>query len=251
MKYLSIVAVGVAAISCFFFVKKSDVKKDSGIIVVGTSADYQPYAFIDPKTNEIVGFDVDVVREVVNRLGCKIEIKDIPFASLIFGILSGQVDVVAAGMSPTPKRAETVAFSAPYIEPDPFVIISQSEQMSDVDALVGKKVAVNAGYTAEAYLSNKEGIELVRLKSPAESMMALKSGAVDAFVCARSVAKTILNKNNDADHFYSALIPDTGDGCALVVNKNNSELVEKINVALEAMAQDGALDALKEKWNLK
>lgn len=257
LKYVLIVVVGLGIFSYFFFVKKADIKKrdlrkDPQALVVGTSADYQPFAFIDPKTHEIVGFDIDVATEVARRLDKKIEIKDVPFASLIFGLLSGSIDIVAAGMSPTPRRAETVAFSVPYIEPDPFVIILQSstDDVSSLDDLVGKKVAVNSGYTAEAYLTSKDGIELMRLVSPAESMMALKAGAVDAFVCARSVANTILYQNQLFHDYRAVLIPDTGDGCALAINKSNEELLESVNAVLDAMAQDGTLKNLKAKWNL-
>lgn len=257
LKYISVVAVCLAAFSYFFFIKKTDtqkngMRKDDTTIVVGTSADYQPFAFIDSKTHDIVGFDIDVATEVARRLNKKIEIKDVPFASLIFGLLSGSIDIVAAGMSPTPRRAQTVAFSVPYIEPDPFVIILQSsaDDVKGLDDLVGKKVAVNSGYTAETYLASKDGIELMRLVSPAESMMALKAGAVDAFVCARSVANTILLENRLFHDCRSILIPDTGDGCALAINKSNGALLESVNAALDAMMQDETLKNLKAKWNL-
>lgn len=255
-KYL-VVAIGVMVSSYFLFIKKAnlikrDMRNDSLALIVGTSADYQPFAFVDPKTHVIVGFDIDVVTEIARRLDKKMELKDVPFASLIFGLLSGGIDIVAAGMSPTPKRAETVAFSVPYIEPDPFVMIMQTsrQDVQNLDDLVGKKVAVNSGYTAEAYLANKEGVELMRLVSPAESMMALKAGAVDVFVCARSVAKTILHQSEFSHDYQAVLIPDTGDGCALAINKNNSELLDSVNRALEAMEQDGTLADLKAKWSL-
>lgn len=252
IKQLFIALVIISICSYLFFTKKSDVKKDDRILVVGTSADYQPYAFVDTKTNEIVGFDIDVVTEIAKRLDKKMILKDIPFASLVFGILSGDIDIVAAGMSPTAKRAETVLFSQPYIEPDPFMIITKQSdaEIKNIQDLVGKKVAVNTGYTAEAYLADQDGIDLIRLTNPAESMMSLKSGAIDAFVCARSVANLILNQNNSSE--YSAVvIPDTGDGCAMAMNKNNHELVAQVNLILDAMQQDGTLDQLKQKWNLK
>lgn len=252
-KYFLIFITTCAAITYLFFAKKISVQKDFQTVTVGTSADYQPFSFIDTKTNEIVGFDIDVAREVCNRLHKKMILKDIPFASLIFGILSQDIDIIAAGMSPTPNRAETVSFSNLYIEPDPFMIITKKSNtpITSIDGLTGKKVAVNSGYTAESYLSDKAGIELVRLTSPADSMLALKSGAVDAFVCARSVTQLIVQQQSNASDFSSVLVPNTGDGCALAVNKNNQALLESINLALDSMQQDGTLDKLKAKWNLK
>ncbi len=246
--------LGAVIVGYFLFFKKQVVKKDEALrpLIVGTSADYQPFSYIDPATQEIVGFDIDVISEVAKRLGRSLEIKDIPLASLIFGLLSGDIDVIAAGMSPTAKRAQVVSFSQQYIKPDPFMIIANPTHgiMKTVADLVGKKVAVNSGYTAEQYLSEKDGIDLVRLVSPADSMMALKSGAVDAFVCAQTVAQTILSKDDNASAYTCTLIPDTGDGCALAVGKNNQELLQGLNDALSSIRQDGTLEALQKKWKL-
>lgn len=258
VKYPLIIVAGLAAFSYFFFIKKADVKKigmrkDDAVIVVGTSADYPPFAAVDFKTNEIVGFDIDIVIEVAKRLGKRVEIKDIPFACLIFSLLSGEVAVVAAGMSPSEKRGQIVSFSDQYMQPDPFVIISKKSESSlkGLNDLVGKRVSVNTGYTAEAYLSNKEGVDLVRLATPSESILALKSGAVQAYVCAQSVVNAMLTKDNQFQDFEMTVVQGTGDGCALVVNKNNTALLGEINIALNAMEQDGTLDELKRKWNLK
>lgn len=258
LKYLSIVAVGFAVFSYMFFIKKADTKKssekiDNATIVVGTSADYPPFAAVDSKTNEIVGFDIDIVTEVAKRLGKRIEIKDIPFAGLIFGLLSGDIDVIAAGMSPSAKRAQTVSFSDQYMQPDPFVIISKKSEkpVQNIGDLIGKRVSVNTGYTAEAYLADREGLDLIRLTTPAESIMALKSGAVDAFVCAQSVVNTMLGKDSPLQDLDFVVVSGTGDGCALAVNKNDAKLLDEINVALDEMKQDGTLAMLKEKWNLK
>lgn len=252
-KYFLIFIATCAAITYFFFIKKTTFhQKDPQTIIVGTSADYPPFASLNLKTDEIVGFDIDIAREICNRLNKKMVLKDIPFASLIFGVLSQNIDIIAAGMSPTPKRAETVSFSKLYIEPDPFMIITKKSNntVATIDDLTGKKVAVNSGYTAETYLSDKPGIELVRLTSPADSMLALTTGAVDAFVCARSVAQLILHQQSDAEIFSSVLIPNTGDGCALAINKNNQALLESINLALDSMQQDGTIATLKQKWNI-
>lgn len=253
IKYVAIVAIVLIVGSYFFFTKKGFVQEERDTIVVGTSADYQPFAFVDPKRNEIVGFDIDVITEVVKRLGKQIEIKDMPFASLIFGLLSNDIDIVAAGMSPSQKRAQTVSFSQAYIEPDPFMIITKKSNapIQTIEQLQGKRVAVNTGYTAEAYVAERKNIEVVRLTNPAESLMALKSGAVDAFVCARSVAMAMMHQGNFAQDLDVAVIPDTGDGCALALNKKNTELLLKVNNELQSMAEDGALQALKMKWNLQ
>ncbi|MBI2353293.1 amino acid ABC transporter substrate-binding protein [Candidatus Dependentiae bacterium] len=254
-KYLILIVVIFAIVLMCFFFEKNDQTIETKTLIVGTSADYKPFAFVDSKTNEFLGFDIDVAKELARRLDKQIIIKDIPFTSLIFALLSKDIDIIAAGMSPTEKRAETVLFSEQYIEPDPFMIVANPVigEVSSIEDLIHKKVAVNTGHTAEAYMATKEGlgIDLIRLSSPADSMMALKSGAVDAFVCATSVANDMLKQDQSLQAYSKIMIPNTGDGCALALHKNNDELKKKVDQELRHMREDGTLKTLKEKWNLK
>lgn len=225
---------------------------DEQTIVVGTSADYPPYAFVDIKSGQVVGFDIDVAKEVVKRLNKNIQVKDIPFASLVFDLFYQYIDIIAAGMSPTEKRSKKVLFSQAYLQDDPLIVLTNksSKPIQSLEGLQPKKVVVNTGYTADLYLSDKKNIDLVRLKNPAESIVALKSGAADAFVCAKSSLATFMHKKSLAQDFHVAVLPDTGDKYALAVNKNNHRLLEQVNKALDEIKQDGTLELLKKKWNL-
>ena len=83
------------------------------VLVVGTSDDYPPYTF--SQNGEVVGFDIDLVREIANRMRCKIEIKVMSFDVLLFELQRGSIQVIAAGLTPTKERALKVFFSSPYI----------------------------------------------------------------------------------------------------------------------------------------
>ena len=246
--------ISVAFIFIFFFllIKQNHVKKDESRLIVGTSADYPPYAFIDTKTNTIVGFDIDIAQEIARRMQKKIVVKDIPFTSLIFDLLAKEIDIVAAGLTPTARKSKNVHFSQLYLQADPLIVLTKSAgpSITSLQDLAGKKVVVNTGYTADLYLSDKAGIDLVRLKTPAESFMALKSGSVDAFVAARSSLITFLNKQDVMNQFRMFILPDSGDSYALAINKNNEQLLHNVNMALDSMQQDGTLESLKKKWGL-
>ena len=255
-KYILLIFLCLPFIFYFFFIKKNSEKNyttRNETIIVGTSADYPPFSFVDIKKNEIIGFDIDIIEEVAKRSNKKLVIKDIPFTSLLFNLLSGDIDLIAAGMSPTQKKEENVSFSKSYISQDPFVIITKKSNIDikNINDLKGKSVTVNTGYTADAYLTNKDGINLVRLATPVESLMALNSGTVDAFVCVRSVTMSILkNQENFSQNFnLFPILEATGDSYAFVLNKDNKKLLEKINTTLDSMISDGTIDKLKEKWN--
>lgn len=87
--------------------------KERGRIIVGTSADYPPYESIDP-SGEFVGFDMDLMRAIAEKLGVEVEFQDMPFDSLIAAVQAGKIDVVIAAMQSTPERDETVDFSMDY-----------------------------------------------------------------------------------------------------------------------------------------
>jgi len=255
MKILNVAIVFCVGVLGFLLlsVSRNGSVKDDSVLIVGTSPDYPPYEFVDMATGQIIGFDIDVVTEVAARLNKKIVIKEMSFASLIFGLLSGDIDLIAAGMSPTPRRAKFVSFSEKYLDSDLYVIVTLKDhfQPKSLQELKNKDVVVNTGYTAEAYLDQQDiGIRLTRLRTPAEALIALQSGSVDAFVCALSTAQAMITRIGIADNFYLLELPNTGDDCAFALSKQAEALTKKINKALASMHADGTLDCLKEKWKL-
>lgn len=254
MKKFIIYFLSLLLISFFIFIAyHTQSECDENILVVGTSADYQPYAFIDTKTDEVVGFDIDVASEIATRMGKQVAIKDTPFNMLIFDLFSGDVDIIAAGLTPTARKAKKVNFTQVYFDKDPLIALTKPGVMNitSVQDLIGKKVVVNTGYTADMYLTEQElDCEIVRLKSPAESLMALQSGSVDVFVSARSSLNPFLEQKNNADQFAMFLLPDTGDDYAIAIKKGNDKLLTSVNNAINMMRKDGTLDKLKKKWKL-
>jgi polar amino acid transport system substrate-binding protein len=85
----------------------------AGKLIVGTSADYPPYESIDANGN-FVGFDMDLIRAVGEKLGVEVEIRDMPFDSLIASLQKGKIDAVIAAMQATAEREEKVDFTIPY-----------------------------------------------------------------------------------------------------------------------------------------
>ena len=85
-------------------------------ILVGTDAGYAPYEYKDPKTNEIVGFDIDLIKAVAKATGNEAKIQNMQFAGIIPALQANMIDVAAAGMTITPERQKQVSFSDPYYD---------------------------------------------------------------------------------------------------------------------------------------
>lgn len=215
-------------------------------LTVGTNAEFPPFSYREGK--EIVGFDIDIAKEVSKRLNKTLEFKDMPFDALLPDLLLGHIDFIAAGMTYTEERAKRVAFTKPYLGNDPLIIITNADlKISNLDNLKGKTVAVNEGYTADLYLSEKQDLNLIRLNSPADAFLALKNKRCDAFVSAKSTVQSFLETQ---EGYASNTVEGPNDNYALIVSKSNPQLLDEIQTALDAMEQDGTINQLKAKWGL-
>lgn len=218
-------------------------------LIVGTNSDYYPYSFI--KDDSLQGFDIDLIQEVAQRLGKTVTFNDMPFDALIPSAQVGQIQVIAAGITATPERAERILFTKPYLQRDPLLIVSPKEKpLTTIAQLKDKTVAVNEGYMADLYMSDKQGVDLLRLATPTEAFLALESGRADAFVAARNSIKAFFDKHG-TDKFSIAEIPDASDSYSFAISPRYAELLDPIQKALDELAQQGVITHLLEKWKLQ
>src|SRR5579872_49712 len=220
-------------------------------VIVGTNAEFPPFSF---KEGDVVtGFDIEVISEILKRLNKKMIIKDMPFDALLPEIQLGNIHVIAAGITPTPERAQRAIFTRPHLAAgNPLVIISSKQDpLTSLEDLAGKTVVVNEGYVADSYMSEQPAVHLIRLSSAAVSdgMLALESGRADAFVTALHPMKPYFEKY-DRNNFSVTPIPDTEESSAFAVSKHYPELRDYIQAKLDRMQSDGTLDDIKKKWNL-
>ncbi len=219
-------------------------------IVVGTTADYPPFAF--KKDDQIIGFDIDVITETIKRLGKNIAIKDTPFELLIPQTSVGVTHVVAANLAITPERQKLVLFTQPYLSNNPLVVVSLAKNpaFTSLHDLADKRVAVNAGYTADDVVSKLPHIAVQRVPSIAEALHALRTDKVDACVInAHNVAPIFEEFGNE--NFHTLVLNDVDENAALAVSKMHPQLAKALDDILTQMQNDGTLDQLKEKWHVQ
>jgi len=127
--------------------------KAAGKIVVGTSADYPPYESIDENGN-FVGFDMDLIRAIAEKLGVEVEIQDMPFDSLIAAVQEGKIDAVIAAMQATAERDEQVDFTITYRgTKDAFVAAGDSTLVIEKpEDAAGKSIGAQTGTVQEGWI---------------------------------------------------------------------------------------------------
>ena len=240
----------LSTIFIWYYSEKEDIlASNNTILTIGTNADYPPFSFI--KDGKIAGFDIDVAKEAARRIEKKVALKDMPFDALIIEAQQGTIDIIAAGMTSTPERTKKLLFTTPHISGDPLIIISlpKDSPVKSVEQLKGKTVVVNEGFVADTYISGIEGIKTLKLPTVAEGFLALQSRQADAFVTARNSAQLFFEKYGK-DGFNILPIEGTSDSYSLAIPLEKKELFDAIQKALYAMAQDGTLEKLKQKWKL-
>lgn len=230
--------------------KTADHKPLENILIVGTSADFPPFSFRD-KDNTIVGFDIDVVREVAKRLSMTVDLQDRPFGMLLPQIELGQIHAIAAGMTPTPERAKRVTFSKPYLLGNPLLVVTLANKpaVTSLEELKGKDVIVNTGYTADLYMSKIPEINLIRLTKVADALAALEQGKGYAFVTATFTLQPYIKDGKERFNYFR--LPETEESSALALSKSlPEEFAQRVQKALDSMEADGTIDGLKKKWEL-
>ena len=216
------------------------------ILRVGVSPDYPPFEFV--KDGEIVGFEVDLIKEVAKRLGMDLELHPMDFDNIIASLNSGAVDVGVSGFTQTPERMEAVDFSKIYYE-NQLAIISKKSFPLSADHLVGA-IGAQMGSTMETYLHDQinsgriHGIWTLSLPNNNQLIRALEIGHINGVIMEEVQAIEFL-KRNKALTYKS--IDNSGQGISMIFSKG-SYLVQGVDQILRDMENDGAIEMLKKKW---
>lgn len=212
-------------------------------IVIGTDAPFPAYTYVDD-TGEITGFERDIMDQVCSRsaLTCNWELAN--FDQLIPGVMSGRFDVVLGGIAVTDERRALVDFTQPYHGTDPNEwYIGKPGAPEPAAALV----AVQSGTVQEAHLRQMR-YRHVSFPTEPQVLQALLDGKVDLALGpfeSRADIHTFVDQNG-FDFVYSEVILD--DGVGMAVCKGNTDLLDSLNAALDAMRRDGTLASIETRW---
>ncbi|PJI91226.1 amino acid ABC transporter substrate-binding protein (PAAT family) [Yoonia maricola] len=232
--YLTTLALAVAGSMTF--------ADSHSVVRLGTEGAYPPYNFLNDD-GEVDGFEREVGDEVCARAELTCEWVTNEWDSIIPNLVSGNYDVIIAGMSITDERDEVIDFSQGYTQPDPSAYLAMS---ADVD-LAGGVVAAQTGTIQAAFIAST-GATLLEFATPDETVAAVKAGEADAVLADKSFLQPIA----DADGEVMLLEQEEliGGGVGLGVRESDGELLATLDAAITSMKEDGTLNALIEKWGV-
>ncbi|KXF81059.1 basic amino acid ABC transporter substrate-binding protein [Enterovibrio coralii] len=219
--------------------------EEENVLVVGTNASFPPFEYIGGANgDEIMGFDIDIVKKIAEDSGKTLKVEDMSFDSLIVALNAGRIDMVAAGMTITPERQANVDFSDPYYEATQVVVTQNGDtSIQSIDDLKGKKISVQLGTTGDI-MAKEFSDQVVAFNTGFEAMMELKNGRVDLMLFDKAPAANLLKKNPELE---LQELPFNPEYYGLAVAKGNVELQKQVNTTLAAMKANGDFDALLTK----
>jgi len=226
-----------------------EAAEEKKVLTVGTSADYPPFEYVDSeKSDEIIGFDIDLLNAIANKLGYEVDVIDMDFGSLIPGLQAGKMDLIMAGMTQNEERMEVVDFSVPYYESAQMLVTKSDSAIKSLEDLEGLTVGAQISSTQELaakQIQETIDIEVESRNRITEIIQEIKSNRFDAAVIEEVVSKELVSQNSDLKSLD--LLEDHELKVSAVFAKG-SELKEEFDKVIEEMIENGELEELKQKW---
>ena len=215
-----------------------------GKLYVGTNAEFPPFEYLDK--GEVVGFDIDLVKAIGKKLDMEIVIKDMAFDGLIPALETNKIDIVIAGMTASDERKMAVNFSNPYYTANQVIILNDNNNdIKTFDDLNGKLVGVILGFTGDVVVSDMKEVKSKKYNASYAAIMELQNNKIDAVVLDSETALNYVKNNKGLKLAETSGEPEE---YAIAISKKNSELLNKINTALDELKKDGTYEALLKKY---
>lgn len=223
-----------------------------GTLVMATNATFPPYEYKDG--DSFAGIDVEIAEKIAEKLGMTLEIQDVEFGSIIGGVQTGKFDMGMAGMTVTDERKESVNFTNTYAKAKQVVIVKSDSSIASLDNLKGDgsmKYGVQQDTTGDIYASDTienggYGEEnVIRYKTGNDAVQALVNGKVDAVIIDNEPAKSFVAANEGLTILDGAWVEEE---YAIAIAKDNTELLDKVNTALEELIADGTVQSIIDKY---
>ena len=215
---------------------------------VGTSASFPPFEYVE--NGEVTGFDIDLIKEIGKVEGFEVQVKDLSFDSLIPALKTGNIDIIAAGMTITEKREKQVDFTEPYFVANQSVVV-QEESGRDLTVLFGdNKIGVQTSTTGDLWVTDnlkKKDIltgQIARYDKYIMVFTDLVNGNLDGVVLDTPVAK----KYSESRPVKIVGEIKTGEKYGIAVKEGNKELLNKLNNGLKKLREEGKIGDLVSKY---
>lgn len=237
-------------------------KKDSGnTFRVGMEADYPPFNWtqidnsngavpIDGSKEYAGGYDVEIAKRIAEGLGKELVIVKTDWDGLLPALISGKIDAIIAGMSPTEERKESIDFSDNYYESDLVMVVKKGgpyENATKLSDFAGAKITAQLNTFHYSVIDQIEGVnKQTAMNNFAAMRVALESGAIDGYVSERpeAVSATAANPNFAMVVFEDGFKTSPDDTAIAVGLRKGSDFLDDINKILAEISVEERIELM-------
>jgi polar amino acid transport system substrate-binding protein len=214
---------------------------------IGTEGAYEPWNYVDANGN-LAGLDIDVMNELCTRAGLECTFVQTAWDTIIPNLNAGNYDVIAAGMSITDERMQSINFTSDYSPPDPSGYMMLASSTVDAANLTGVKIGTQTGTIQADYAAANlaTGNTLLTFDTAADALADLMAGNIDVILADSSYIDEAVANSGDALKTSDVTVA-IGGGVGAGLRKADTELLAKLDEALAAAKADGTIDALITK----
>jgi len=239
---VSAIVIGASLIGC------GKSQNNSNVLRVGLDDVTPPMEFKD-EAGVTQGFDIDLANAIGKKLNKEIQIVPTSWDGIFPALKSNKFDCIISDVSITDERREEFLFTEPYLNNSQSIVVAKNSTIAKAEDLKGKNVGVvtnSTGEEAANKLIEKAPFELKKYDQTIQFFTDLKIGRIDALLTDVVTAK-YYEKNNKED--YKVAVSDlNNEPLGICFNKNNTELKDKVEKAIDELRADGTLKSISEKW---
>lgn len=238
--------VAAAAIALMF----STTQAGAETLRIGSETVYPPFEFLDSNSGKYVGFDMDLIDEVVKRAGFEPQILSMGLDGLIPALMSGSIDVAVSALTITPERSAKVDFTDPYYESGLSIMVRKDDlSIKGVKDLENKVLCAEIGSSGSVFMSKIKGTKIRTFNSAGEAFLELNNKGCEAIVNDKPVNEYFLTQKASSNLSLRE-VPGVlrAENYGIAVRKGNDQLRARLNKALDAIRVDGTYDKIYNKW---
>ncbi len=223
--------------------------EERGYFIVGLDDTFAPMGFRDDDGN-LIGFDVDLAKEVSSRLGVEVQFQPIDWDSKVLELNSGTIDMIWNGLTITDSRKEEMLFSIPYIANTQMILVQKDSGIDTIADLAGLKVGVQISSASEEAVNDnaiKDQLgELVRYDTFNAALLELNNGTIDAVVIDEIMGRYVISQTDEA---YDVATENFGEEeYGIGFRLESSDIRDAINAVLQEMIADGTAAEISITW---
>ena len=259
MKKIICAVLMAAAVFAIAGCKKSEKKaagdavsalKERGVFVLGLNDSFPPLGFRSDD-NEIVGYDIDLAKEVAKRMGVDFRAQPIDWDAKEMELETGKIDCIWNGFTITEDRKNALSFTEAYLNNDQVLVVRTDSGINSLADMKGKIVGIQSGSSAQEAVDDNAAFassisKLIMYKDNITALNDLNIGGVDGVVMDSVVANYSINQTGMAFKVIDESLANEGYGIGF--RKNEPELRDAVWNILKEMKADGTVNAISKKW---